>query len=88
MIQMDVVWHQKTFESVLTNLQKMWKDGIDGLENLSMYCAENGEINNEMDGMEGIDLCSVSQTKNDTVAREMEVQSKNVRTKRKLMQLE
>ena len=88
MIQMDVVWHQKTFQSVLTNLQKMWKEEIDGLENLSMYCTENGEINNEMDGMEVIDLCSVSQTKNDNVAREMKVQSKNVRTKRKLMQLE
>ena len=65
MIEMDIFWHQKTFESVLTDLQKMWKEGIHKLENTSMYCTENGENNNEMDGVEVIDLCSVSQTKTD-----------------------
>ena len=30
-----------------------------------MYCTESGEINNEMDRVKVIDLCSVSQTKND-----------------------
>ena len=43
----------------------MGKEGIHKLENASMYCTENSEIDNEMDGMEVIDLCSVSQTKND-----------------------
>ena len=65
MIETDVFWHQKTFKSVLTDLQKMWMEGIHELENASMYCTENGEIDDEMDGVEVIDLCSVSQTKND-----------------------
>ena len=65
MIEMDVFWHHKTFESVLTDLWKMWKEGIHELENASMYCTENSEINNEMNGVEVIDLCTVSQTKND-----------------------
>ena len=30
-----------------------------------MYCTNNDENNNEMDGVEVIDLCSVSQSKND-----------------------
>ena len=30
-----------------------------------MHCMNNGENNNEMDGVEVIDLCSVSQSKND-----------------------
>ena len=42
----------------------MWKEGIHKLENASMYCTENGEIDYEMDGVEVTDLCSVSQTKN------------------------
>ena len=65
MIEADIFWHQKTFESVLTNLWKMWKEGIHELENTSMYCTKNGEIDNEMDGVEVIYMCSVSQTKND-----------------------
>ena len=31
-----------------------------------MHCTNNDENNNEMDGVEVIDLCSVSQSKNDT----------------------
>ena len=64
MIEMDNFWHQKTFKSVLTNLRKMWKEGIHKQEDASMYCTENGEIDKEIDGVEVIDLCSVSQTKN------------------------
>ena len=64
MIETDVFWHQKTFESVLTNLQKMWTEGTHKLENASMYCTENGEIDDEMDRVEVIDLFSISQTKN------------------------
>ena len=33
-----------------------------------MYCTNNDENNNEMDGVEVIDLCSVSQSKNDTLS--------------------
>ena len=65
MIAMDIFWHQKTFEPVLTNLWKMWTEQIHELENASMYCTENGEIDDEMDGVEVIDLCSVRQTKTD-----------------------
>ena len=64
MIETDIFWYQKTFESVLTNLRKMWMEGIHELENTSMYCTENGEIDDVMDGVEVVDLCSVSQTKN------------------------
>ena len=42
MIETDIFWHQKPFESVLTDLLKMWKEGIHELENASMYCTENG----------------------------------------------
>ena len=31
-----------------------------------MHCTNNDENNKEMDGIEVIDLCSVSQSKNDT----------------------
>ena len=65
MIETDIFWHQKTFKSVLIDLWKMRKEGIHKLENASMYCTENSEINYEMDGVEVIDLCSVSQMKND-----------------------
>ena len=46
----------------------MWKEGIQELENSRMYCTNNDENNNEMDGVEVIDLCSVSQSKNDTLS--------------------
>ena len=65
MIETDVFWHQKTFEPALTNLWKMWMEGTHELENASMSCTENSEIVDEMDRVEVIDLCSVSQTKND-----------------------
>ena len=65
MIETNIFWPQKTFESVLTDLWKMWKEGIHELEDTSMYCTENGEIHNEIDGVEVINLCSVSQTEND-----------------------
>ena len=64
MIQTGIFWHHKMFKSVLSNLQNMWVEGIHELENASMYCTNNAENDNEMDGVEVIDLCSVSQTKN------------------------
>ena len=66
MIESDNFWHCKTFESVMSDLQSMWTEGIRELENAHMHCTNNDENNNEMDGVEVIDLCSVSQSKNDT----------------------
>ena len=43
MIETDIFWHDKMFESVLSNLWKMWMEGIHELENTSMYCTENAE---------------------------------------------
>ena len=65
MIEADSFWHHKTFESVMNNLQNMWTEGIRELENTHMHCRNNDESNNEMDGVAVIDLCSVSQSKND-----------------------
>ena len=62
MIEMDNYWHQKTFESVLTDLRRMWNEGINEQEDASMYCTENSEMDNKMDGVEVIDLCSESKT--------------------------
>ena len=65
MIESDNYWHYKMFESVMSNLWNMWTEGIRELENAHMDCTNNDENNNEMDGVEVINLCSVSQTKND-----------------------
>ena len=64
MIELDNFWHRKTFESVMSNLQNMWMEGIRELENSHIHCTNNDKNNNEMDGVEVIDLCSVSQSKN------------------------
>ena len=65
MIEMDNFWHRKKFESVMSDLQNMWTEGMQELEDTHMHCINNDENNNEMDGVEVIDLCSVSQSKND-----------------------
>ena len=65
MIETDNFWHRKMFESVMSNLRNMWTEGIRELENTHMHCTNNDENNNEMDGVEVIDLCSVNQSKND-----------------------
>ena len=72
MIKSDNFWHHRTFESVMSDLQNMWMEGIQEFENSRMYCTNNDENNNEMDGLEVIDLCSVSQSKNDTLSEEKE----------------
>ena len=64
MSDVDNFWRQKTFESVLTDLWRMWNEGIHDQEDIYMYCTEKIKIDNEMDGVEVIDLCSESQTKN------------------------
>ena len=66
MIESDNFWHHKTFESVMSDLRNMWTEGIQELDKSRMYCTNNDENNNEMGGVEVIDLCSVNQSKNDT----------------------
>ena len=68
MIESGNFWHRKTFKSVMSNLWNVWTKGIRELENSLMYCTNNDENNIEMDGVEVIDLCSVSQSKNDTLS--------------------
>ena len=68
MIESDNFWHRKTFESVMSDLWNMWTEGIQELQNSHMYCTNNDENNNEMDRVEVIDLCSVSQSKNNTLS--------------------
>ena len=66
MMESDNFWHRKTFESVMNDLWNMWAEEIQELENAHMHSTNNDEYNNEMDGVEVNDLCSVSQSKNDT----------------------
>ena len=61
MIESDNFCHHKTFESVKSDLRNMWSEGIQELENARMRCTDDDENNNEMDGIEVIDLCSVNQ---------------------------
>ena len=56
MIESDNFCHCKTFESVMSNLWNMWLEGIQELENVHMHCTDDDENNNEMDGIEVIDL--------------------------------
>ena len=65
MIEGDNFWYRKTFESVMSNLRNMWMEGICELEITSMHCTNNDKNDAEMDGVEIIDLCSVSQNKNE-----------------------
>ena len=46
----------------------MWLEGIQALENARTRCTDDDENNNEMDEIEVIDLCSVSQCRNDTIS--------------------
>ena len=68
MIESDNYLYCKTFESVMSNLRNMWTEGNQDLENSHMYCTNNDKNNNEMDGVEVIDLCNVSQSKNVTLS--------------------
>ena len=68
MIESDNFCHHKTFESVKSDLRSMWSEGIQELENACMCCTDDDENNNEMDGIEMIDLCSVSWCRNDTIS--------------------
>ena len=68
MIESDNFWYRKTFESVMSNLWNMWSERIQELENARMRCTDDNENNNEMDGIEVIDLCSVSRCRNDAIS--------------------
>ena len=69
MMESDNFWHRKTFKSVMSNLWNMWSEGIQELENARMRCTDDDENNNEMDGIEVIDLCSVSRCRNDMISK-------------------
>ena len=49
----------------MSDLRNMWTEGMRELENTHLHCTNNDENNNEMDGVEVIDLCTVSHSKND-----------------------
>ena len=68
MIESGNFWHRKTFESAMSNLGNMWSEGIQELENAHMRCTDDDENNNEMDGIEVIDLCSVSRCRSDVIS--------------------
>ena len=56
------------------------------LENTSMHGTNNYENNVEMDQVEVIDLCSVTQNKNKAHVKQKEAQSRKVMTKQNLTQ--
>ena len=72
----------------------MWSAGIQELENACMRCTDDDEYNNEMDGIEVIDLCSVSRCRNDTISegkesamQESQDKSKHDETNKKVDEL-
>ena len=67
MIEADNFCHYQTFESVKSDLRNLWSEGIQELENARTHCTNDDKNNNEMEGIEVIDLCSVSRCKNDSI---------------------
>ena len=68
MIELDNFCHHQTFESVKSDLRNMWSEGIQELENAHAHCTDGDENNNDMDGVEVIDLCSASRSGTDTIS--------------------
>ena len=68
MIELDNFCHHQTFESVKSDLWNMWSEGIQELENASAHCTDGDENNDDMDGVEVIDLCSASRSGTDTIS--------------------
>ena len=68
MIELDNFCHHQTFESVKSDLRNMWLEGIQELENEHAHCTDGDENNNDMDGVEVIDLCSVSRSGTDMIS--------------------
>ena len=94
MIELDNFCHYQTFESVKSDLRNMWSEGFQELENARMHCTDDDENNNEMDGIEVIDLCSVSWCGNDTISdgkesamQESQDKSKHDETNKKVAEL-
>ena len=94
MIESDNFCHYQTFKSVKSDLRNMWSEGIQELENARMHCTDDDENNNEMDRIEVIDLCSVSQCGNDTnsegkesAMQESQDKSKHDKTNKKVAEL-
>ena len=94
MIESDDFCHHQTFESVKNDLRNMWSEGIQELENARAHCTDGDENNNDMDGVEVIDLCSVSQSGNDMISegkestmQESQDKSKHDETNKKVSEL-
>ena len=94
MIESDNFCHHQTFESVKSDLRNMWSEGIQELENTRTHCTDGDENNNEMDGVEVIDLYSVSRCGNDTISegkestmQESQDKSKHDKTNKKVAEL-
>ena len=94
MIESDNFCHHKTFESVMSDLRNMWPEGIQELENVCTRCTDDDENNDEMDGIEMIDLCSVSRCRNDAISegkessmQESQDKSKHNETDKKIDEL-
>ena len=68
MIESDNFCHHHTFESIKSDLRNMWSEGIQELENARAHCTDGDENNNDMDGVEVIDLCSVSRSGTNTIS--------------------
>ena len=69
-------------------------EGIQELENTHMHCTDDDKNNNEMDGIEVIDLCSVSRCRNDAISegkesamQESQDKSKHDETNKKVDEL-
>ena len=56
MIEADNLCHYQTFESVKSDLRSMSSEGIQELENARTHCTNDAKTNNEMEGIEVIDL--------------------------------
>ena len=94
MIESDNFWHYKTYESVKSDLPNMWSEEIQELENVRIHCTNDDKNNNEMEGIEVIDLCSVSRCRNDTISvgkesemEESQDKSKHDETDKKIVEL-
>ena len=94
MIELDNFCHYQTFESVKSILRNMWSEGIQELEHSRIHCTDGNENNNDKDGVEVIDLCSVSRCGNDTISegkestmQESQDKSKHDETNKKVAEL-
>ena len=79
-IEVDNFWHLKTFEGVLTELQRSWHKVIHNQKDVSTHCTEKSTINNEMDGKEVNDLCRKNQTTTSELCDGEEITKQIIRT--------